>query len=131
MRPTPSIFTGTAFLALFAGLSLSALAAGGMDPGYREVVSETERAVGRNVDWTVRIRGVQKRFYTYTLETDYLPPPGEGPCAACRVTIRYRSRPQETTRPARFKVGQVLAIRGTVPELAPHPIVQAAVVQAR
>lgn len=131
MSRAPIFFTGALILALAAGLTLPVLAAGGMDPGYRDVVNEADRAMGRSVDWTVRVRSVQKKFYTYTLEADYLPPPDEGPCDGCRLTVRYRSRTEETTRPPRFKPGQVLAVRGTVLSLDPHPVVLAALIQAR
>lgn len=131
MRLSPNFFTRVLFGALMAGLTLPALAAGGMDPGYREVVAQTDRAVGRGVDWTIKVRSVRKKFYNYTLEADYVPPPDEGPCGKCPVTVRYRSRTEETTRPPRFKPGQVLAVRGTVLALEPHPVVLAALIEAR
>jgi len=131
MRQPLLFFTCWAIAGLAADPHPAARAAGGMDPGYREVMAEADRATGRGIDWTVRVRSVQKKFYTYTLEADYLPPPEEGPCENCRLTVRYRSRTEETTRPSRFKPGQVLAVRGTVLSLDPHPVVLASLIQTR
>ncbi len=112
---------------LFASV---ALAAGGMDPSYREVVAEPVRAVGRSVDWTMRLLSVDKRFYTYTLRGSYLPGPGEGACDACLLLVTYRGKPAELTRPARFRAGQVVRVRGTVIKLKPQLTVIAGLVEA-
>lgn len=116
---------------MLTAIAQPALAAGSMDPGYREVIADADRAIGRAVDWTLRIRKVEKKFYSYTLETEYVPSRDEGPCARCRVTVRFRSRPEETARPPRFRPGQIIAVRGTVLAREPHPVVLAAKIQPR
>jgi hypothetical protein len=120
-----------AALSVAAGHSGSiALAAGGMDPSYREVVAEPVRAVGRSVAWSMRLASVDKRFYTYTLRGAYVPAPGEGACDACLLVVTYRGRPDEVTRPARFHAGQLVRVRGTVIKLKPQLTVIAGLVEA-
>jgi hypothetical protein len=96
-----------------------------MDPGYHEVLAEPERAVGRVVDWTVKIVSVEKAFYTYTLKALFVPDHGEEACGKCPLTITFRGRPEENARPSRFKAKQVIRIRGTVLKLTPQPSVLA------
>jgi len=124
-------FTYALFLALGFAPGLEASAGGGLDPSYRDVLAAPERAVGRTVDWQVRLRTVQKQFYTYTMDADYLPDRGEEPCNDCRLAITFRGRPDETARPSRFKPRQVVTLRGVVLRLAPHPVVLAAIVDAK
>jgi hypothetical protein len=127
--PIPRIPAAAAIVAAIAGVGLSARAAGGMDPGYPEILAEAERAVGRAVDWTMRVERVEKRFYTYKLTGVYLPDPGEDPCSGCRLVVIFRARPEETARPPRFKPGQALTLRGTVLRIDPQPVILAATIR--
>ncbi|MBM3269224.1 MAG: hypothetical protein FJZ01_16405 [Candidatus Sericytochromatia bacterium] len=111
-------------------VGLAALLAGGMDPSYRDLAAEPARAIGRSVDWTVRLTAVTKRYYTYHLRGAYLAPPGEPRCEGCWVTIVFRGLPAETARPSRFAAGQVVRVRGTVYKVRPEPTVVAGKVSA-
>ena len=108
-----------------------ARAAGGMDPDYQDILTDSKTAVGRTVDWQVRVRTVSKRFYTYALEVAYLPDPGDAPCKTCLVDVVFKGDPRESPRPSRFKPGQILNMRGIVLRLDSRPVVLASRLQAR
>jgi hypothetical protein len=127
-KPHPAL-PWAAILAACLTSAGSAFGLGGMDPGYRDVVADPARAVGRSVDWTVRLIAVEKRFYTYTLRGLYLPPPGEARCDACLVKMVFRGLPAETAKSARFAPGQVVRVRGTVFRLKPELTIVAGAVK--
>lgn len=108
-----------ALILLLSASGTEARAAGSMDPTFQEVVGEPKRAVGRVVDWTVQLDRVDKHFYTYTMTASFIPSKGEEPCKDCKLAVIWRGRPEESPRPARFKAGQVVIVRGSIIKLGP------------